>query len=557
MVDKIGKGLSDKALKKWEELSASESTTLDRIVQGTASKQDIQRISSLIQGYSKLAHDVFKRGIALIEKEAKTEVKQTLDKLPAHAVSTEEVTSKALERAYKEQGAALLEAVTELIIETSNDSTATVGSYMDNHFNDSDTLSKHYHQDVIRQLEKIQEREDRQGSTPSFSVQDKLEEHQRLLEQVEENTQIGDLKDGPNSPTSSDRVGNVLDPIPVSVDNIDELAQRPQNGYNNYRDYQDSWVKQWWRNLRTFVAGRVRPKSLMQELASLAGMTYIFSPRFRDWINEKISDVSNMIGIDKIKGLLKDVYNWIKTEASNILQFIVDSLEDAVDWVSDKAKEAKQAVEKGVTSASLSVQEFEVGRKLETTNTSINAAQQGLQRLYDIRDGKRPMPPKYRANQTRLADEIKAKEESISKMTAVRDQQTLEIETIQAKQEALDKNSPNASAQVTGQNTFNGITAPTIANPNSQNAANQTFATTGDPGSSRLGLSVPASMTESAMPPITIEPSAEPHVQDSPAPTESPSSNATRGGGIGRDMPDQFGYVPGISETLAIAAIIS
>lgn len=373
-----------KAAAKWAELSKAESGTIDKVLKGTATKADTDRLLKLINQYSKLAGDVFKRGVDIIETTADKRIAAEVKKRSRGGkeltdAETEQLVKDVTAAVYQERSADLLQAIEELV-DSANDSLA---QFSEEQYTEAVDTAKSQYDELIRRLKgQVKEK-----ATPKEkpAVGKTVED---VLREVEEGQ--GPYEDG----------GASLDEILSSPDSpkgkAAEAARRQE-----VREDTENWATQWWRKFNEYkddFGGKAKDvgKNILTELAKLGGLAYIFSPVFRKWIDDKLAEIGNFFTIDNAQKLLGQAWDFIKKEADEFTNYLKDlfGFKD-VDPVRQEAdrREAQEKAEKEADQFNAKAEELKkqadairesdkgtaVWRAVTTNQMDVEAARAGKQ----------------------------------------------------------------------------------------------------------------------------------------------------------------------------------
>ena len=157
---------ANKAAAKWSELSKAESSTIDKVLKGTATKADTDRLLKLINQYSKLAGDVFKRGVGIIETAADKRIAAEVKKRSKGGkeltdAETEQLVKDVTSAVYQERSTDLLQAIEELV-DSANDSLA---QFSEEQYDDAVDQAKSQYDELIKRL-RVRSRTKARGPRP-------------------------------------------------------------------------------------------------------------------------------------------------------------------------------------------------------------------------------------------------------------------------------------------------------------------------------------------------------------------------------------------------------
>lgn len=304
-----------KAAARWSELSKAESTTIDKVLKGTATKADTDRLLKLINQYSKLAGDVFKRGVGIIETAADKRIAAEVKKRSKGGNEltdgeTEQLVKDVTAAVYQERSSDLLQAIEELV-DSANESLST---FSEQQYDDAVDTAKSQYDELIKRLQG--QVKDKGGAVVTPSGVKTVED---VLREVEESQQGGG--------SDSDLIGDEDHSSPYSTQNKAEQAARRQED----KEATDNWAGAWWRKFNEYkdsFGGKAKDagKNLLGELAKLGGLAYIFSPVFRKWIDDKLSEIGNFFTMDNVKKLLGEAWEFIKKEADEFTNHLKEMM---------------------------------------------------------------------------------------------------------------------------------------------------------------------------------------------------------------------------------------
>ncbi len=363
---------SKKAEAQWEALSKAESSTIDKVLSGNATKADTDRLLKLINQYSKLAGEIFQRGVTIIEdtadkriaKEVKKREKQIGGELPDAEVAA--IVQEITQSVYQERGSDLLQAIEEMV----NSATESFEQFSDEDYNEAVDAAKSQYEELIRRL-KVQTKGPRQekkvpvqGSSEGMTVED-------VLADIYDSLGLGE------SGTTTDEEDASQTSGWFKRHDADSTVSNQE-----HKEAVKDWATEWWRKFKQF-GGQLtsRPKDtafdLLKEVAKLAGMAYIFSPDFRNWIDSKLADVGNWFTMDNVQKLLGEAWTFIKKEASDF----VDNMKEWFgirDYDSGDLDKDHAALMRGIEEQTAKVEEAKAdAAKIQKAIDERNAASDG------------------------------------------------------------------------------------------------------------------------------------------------------------------------------------
>lgn len=319
-----------KAEAKWAELSRAESATIDKVLKGTATKADTDRLLRLIKQYSTLAGDVFTRGVGIIENTADKRIAAEVKRRekggnPMTDAETEDLVKEITASVYQERGGDLMQAISEMV-ESANES---MSQFTEDQYDDAVRESKSQYDELIRRLQgKAQGLTSKEPTTPTGkTIEDVLREVDESNSKEED--LIDDLMDEANASPNSPR------------GKADAAARRSAN-----KEATENWASVWWRKFGEYsssFAGKAKDTgvSLLTDLAKLGGLAYIFSPVFRKWIDDKLSEIGNFFTMDNVQKLLGEAWEFIKKEASEFTNYLKELVGFKEYTKDDVVKETK------------------------------------------------------------------------------------------------------------------------------------------------------------------------------------------------------------------------
>lgn len=484
---------SDAAQRKWDELSKTESATIERIVSGNATQADYTRMSDILRQYSTIARDVFHRGIQLIEREAAKEAQDRIyrEGLAPDSPEAEEIHRQASQEVYEEQAPALLDAIKELVEESDRPEDT-----QDSFGQSEDDDTPHYVWD------KDADTNDRDESDSTAYV------YQRDPDPAETDTSTSHIED----------------PVPVFIDSVSEDAL---DAFDN-EERKRKWASDWWNNFKHYVGSRAKRSSgLLKELALLAAATYAFSPKIRDWVNSKIDSVSKYFTTDYLKEVLSDVWGYIKEQGTIIINWILEKLKQAGNWVTGKVDDVVEfATDTYKGAKEWTVEQFSnisTARNQHHVNVykaNIEKHEKRLAELKAQRDGTsdKPLSPKQKLQ---LDERIRVTEIAIENAKKNQDYHQQKIEEIE-REIKVDQSS-------------DGTTSTSVGGP--------------------PPAAAPAA-TVASMPSVSIDDAAEP-------PVATPATGSGRGDSSGQPHQelapnlDSFSYTPQVDDRLLLANLLT
>lgn len=353
-----------KANKMWAEIQKAQKASIDSIINGNASKKDIDNLHKAIGSASKLAADVFERSIAMIDKTAQkiaSKESQAQSDKEGNTISDErdvEIMRKAVADELKKRAGDILKAVDEIVEE---DSKWPVGEHGDEKppiglppaKDDRKVLHKMAGQ-VDELLKKIGDDAKKHGKKPIADIEEgaddeddgddedadaddesgsthagesKLKHVERRVGKLEEHAAHG-KKDGKDWPKPK---GNSKH----KKDRFNSGGKSHMNPLDKVRDVS----KEWWRDFKQWSTGWVKPKSWLGELAKIAGLAALFAPQFREWVENEVKTIKDWMTFDHLKETLGQVWDYVSKEASELIDKLRKAL--GMDAGPDAAKPRK------------------------------------------------------------------------------------------------------------------------------------------------------------------------------------------------------------------------
>lgn len=321
-----------KADKMWAEIQKAQKTTIENIVNGTASKKDIDMLHRAIASVSKLAADVFDRSIAMVDKTAQKiaerESNNTSDK-EGETISDErdaQIMREAVRDELKKRSGDILKAVEEIVSEESN-WPVPEGTVMRDGRPDPRMPTKEEHDrevlhktadNVEELLKKISDDSKKHGNKPIADIKNDEDEEEDYGDTESKEGQKSHLAPpGKSKPT---------------IDHASKASSWLREGKSKHKDT-ESWrdkardiSKEWWRNFKQWSTGWIKPKSMLSELANIAGMAALFTPQFREWIADEIKKIKDWLTFDNVKETLSSVWEFITREATALIDRIRKAL---------------------------------------------------------------------------------------------------------------------------------------------------------------------------------------------------------------------------------------
>lgn len=534
---------SEAAKRKWESIASSEKATLDKIVSGKGTPADYKRMTDLLQQYSSIASDLFRRGVTLISKEAARKAEEETAASESGSPEAEQDRLRAVQHVFSEKVPDLLEAVKELVedAETPADSP---DSFLPDRI-------------VTKDGNVIKKRVDPTENKSTGSTTDYDDADADLLDKA----------------PSSDTTANEQPLTPVSVENISAEAQEKLNDISEERR---SWVKDWWRNFKGFVGRNTPNGSLLKELATLAASAYAFSPQIRDWVNEKFASIADYMSDtylgqlalgawDYIKanyekfttleywsGLMDSVWTSIKEEGKAVLDYILNTFEELKNWGSEKWDQAKTGATNWTLGKFDDTKAWWAKRNSDSYAEDIAKTTKRVQEMKDYK-AKLNKPESDREHQN-LNIIIARKEQEIEELKAKKeeaDKELRDIESGRAAREGTGSGSGGASGTWAESPSTSASTSP--SGGSSTVAASASTSPSG--GSATVAASAPS--TSASQPGVKVESAAKPPETANAPPDQASSENRGRTSMQSNAQSiDSFGFAPNVDDRLLLANML-
>jgi hypothetical protein len=362
---------TDYEAQKWASLANADRAALDRLAAGTATPQDIRRVQSLVTKSYGLATTVFNKGLKAIEAAANDRIAHINDtrvakgKEPLTTGQFEALLTKALDKAWSDQGPELVVIIEDAIVKESHSQDKRFGSIL------HDKL-RQFHEERAANEASLDEHQKSQDENLAYATLKKVnsipniveERVERAVKRALENYKGPQVVGNPtteaaNSSTATYSPGSVLGTQPGSKEderkwqtfsrfNEDgELIQvakenegatgavrrsleliEQQNNQNSRDKDDERRSKTWWRSLKSFMGDKLWGKtkkagmSIGAGLLALAGkllMTQLFGGTL--WRH-----LSDYLSVEKIKTYASEFLDWAMEGGKKIVGYINDKL---------------------------------------------------------------------------------------------------------------------------------------------------------------------------------------------------------------------------------------
>lgn len=323
--------LTERDRQKWDKLAAAESVTLSKIQKGSVTSSELVQLSKLLSGYSSVAQSLLRTTIINIEDKAVDRVANIQAKRTSRGkAALDDDTSLRLAKmaaaqAWQETGPEMLIELEQIV----NNSTDTLGSYMDDHFEqssaeqnewslqslDRDTKTHDSLDEIWKSLSKPIPQEDKEAGKSLLEKAAALVgmAPNKVKEELSETAPI--LPD-----LGSDDVPTKNNPLPVY-----DVGRHLRDDNDQYKDDEEGFIKSFWRRLRA-VHGFNKRWGIMQELATLSALMLSFMPELRGYLTDKLSAIGDFFNQEDVKKVLSSVYGYLEDKATSLFKWLMFTL---------------------------------------------------------------------------------------------------------------------------------------------------------------------------------------------------------------------------------------
>lgn len=340
--------LDPRAQSRWDALQASNSATIEKILQGTASPTDIQALSRIIAQQNALAGRVFDDAIAGAEATADT----IIDNLNQERIAggKRPLTQKAQERLFKATLQRVMREASEDILGAVHDQLEEQRHDIEDHIDDA-----------IDRTRRDQEGGNRQSLSQRLAS---LTQHVRNLgNRIGGSTRegirrISNLGGGPRDdeagPGPDDRSPDSRRGISTFIrSSLTAMKTAVVEGWRSINrrsddDDEDARATTWLRKLKGFF-GNVRDrtanvasktKSILEKIFGPIGKVLLLALTNPQLIQTITAAISKYLNFDSISDFVAQTWKDIKTGGSDIIDWVINKVKEIFGFSSSEKKKA-------------------------------------------------------------------------------------------------------------------------------------------------------------------------------------------------------------------------
>lgn len=508
--------LTERDRQKWDKLAAAESVTLSKIQKGSVTSSELIQLSRLLSGYSSVAQSLLRTTIINIEDKAVDRVANIQAKRTARGKSALDddaalrLARMAASQSWQEIGPEMLVELEQIV----NSSTDTLGSYMDDHFEQSSAQQNEWSLQSIDRDTQTHERlneiwDSLSAPKPDSEAGKSLIEKAAALVGMSPNKVKEELAE---TAASLPGLGDDIDP-PTKTNPLPvfDVGRDRRDRDNQNDEDEEGFIKSFWRRLKS-VHGFSKRWGIMQELATLSALMLSFMPELRGYLTDKLSSIGDFFNQEDVKKVLSAVYGYLEDKVTSLFKWLMFTL--GLDEKGRLEKEVEDYT-KAVEDTKLKIKEQE-----------------------DILSGKKDASPVQKARAQYRIDKYKEAQKNAQSQLDAAKKELEEVKEKEKKEKGTSSPSSGTAGTVGGSPTVDiDADSTTVSSP-----------TTSDPSMAPNTTSTMASEVEDVKNPIIRTTEERDPTKVDAGPLGSPQT-----GGVSGHTLDTYDYNPAINDRLLLA----